>query len=147
VEPFTVDKRFVASRELLLRARGRVTAADVRRYVPHDPGVWGYIAAYEDILERGEAALIREKCRCFSLTETISLTQWVRAPAEREPLRFRWFRILTCGALHQSDDARPALSKLGVRGERQQQGRPDQGGCDAARPARAWCRSDREKPD
>lgn len=100
-EALTIDARFVASRELVARARGRVTPVDVARYAPNDPGYPGYVAAFEAILRRGEAALSRE----FAVTETIGLTRWSDAPAEADPARFRWFRILTCAAEVLLDDS------------------------------------------
>jgi hypothetical protein len=137
---FTVDKRFVASRELLLRACGRVTPADARLYVPHDPGVLGYIAAYEDILQRGEAALSPKfDDRWFSLTETIALTRWRDAPTQHEPPRFRWFRILTCAVEVLLDDykdwqsqrarrAARGFLRAGARRGRHRTARPSLGG-------------------
>jgi hypothetical protein len=100
-DPLTIDARFVASRELLARARGRVTPADVARYVPNDPGCFEYLAAFEAILHRGEAALSRE----FAVTETIALTRWGDAPTEVDPTRFRWFRVLTCATEVLLDDS------------------------------------------
>lgn len=100
-EPLVVDARFLASRELLARARARVTPADVARYIPNDPGCWEYLAAFEAIVHRGEAALSRE----FAVTETIALTRWSDAPTEVDPARFRWFRVLTCAVEVLLDDS------------------------------------------
>ena len=97
----TIDARFVVSRELLARARDHLTPADIARYVPHDPGCWEYLAAFEAILRRGEEALTRE----FAVTETIDLTRWGHAPTEVDPARFRWFRILTCATEILLDDS------------------------------------------
>ncbi len=93
-EALTIDARFVASRELLARARDRLTPADVASCAPNDPGYPEYVAAFEAILLRGEAALSRE----FAVTETIALTRWSHAKAAADPAQFRWFRILTCAA-------------------------------------------------
>jgi hypothetical protein len=93
-EAFAVDARFVAARELFARARSRVTAADVERYAPNDPGYPEYVAAFQAIVRRGEAALDTT----FAVTETIALTRWGHAPAIGDPTRFRWFRVLTCAA-------------------------------------------------
>jgi hypothetical protein len=89
---FVADARFVAARQLFERARARVTVEDVRRHAPGDPGYWEYVAAYTDILRRGEAAVSRE----FAVTETIALTRCSHANSEGDPKRFRWFRVLGC---------------------------------------------------
>src|SRR6185312_15274310 len=91
-EAIVVDARFVAARALLERARGRVTSEDVARYAPADPGYPEYVAAFEAILLRGEAALRRG----FAVTETIGLTRWYEWTATADRARFLWFRILTC---------------------------------------------------
>ena len=53
-EPLTIDARLVVSRELLDRARRRVTAHDVARNVPSEPGIpLEYVAAFEAIRLRG----------------------------------------------------------------------------------------------
>jgi hypothetical protein len=96
-----VDARFVASRELLERARARVTPDDVARYVPNDPGYPEYVAAFEAIVRRGEPSLRRE----FAVTETIALTRWCDARAATDPSRFRWFRVLTCAVEVLLDDS------------------------------------------
>lgn len=99
-EAIVVDARFVASRELLVRARGRVAPEDVARYAPNDPGYPEYVAAFEAILLRGEAALHRG----FAVTETIGLTRWGDATATADPARFRWFRVLTSAVEVLLDD-------------------------------------------
>jgi hypothetical protein len=93
-EGFAIDARFVASLELLARARSRVTVADVERYAPNDPGYPEYVAAFQAILRSGEAALHGK----FAITETIALTRWSHAPTIADPTRFRWFRVLTAAA-------------------------------------------------
>lgn len=110
-DPLTLDARFVATRELLARARDRLTPTDVARYIPNDPGCFEYLAAFEAILRRGEAALSRE----FAVTETIALTRWSHAPTEVDPARFRWFRVLTCATevlLDDSDSPHYGLAAL-----------------------------------
>ncbi len=100
-DPIEIDTRFVASRELLARARCRVTRADVARYAPNDPGYPEYVEAFEAIVRRGEKALRRG----FAVTETIGLTRWSDAPSEADAARFRWFRILTCAVEILLDDS------------------------------------------
>src|SRR4051794_40692378 len=69
----------------------RVTPADVRDFAPQDPGYAGYVQAFLEILARRR--LPDEDS--FSLSETIGLTRWVNADAERDPTRFRRFRTFT----------------------------------------------------
>lgn len=110
-EGIVVDARFVASRALLERARGHVSAEDVARWAPSDPGYPEYVAAFQAILRRGEAALHRG----FSVTETIALTRWHDAEATPDPTRFRWFRVLTGAVevlLGDSDAPHYALARL-----------------------------------
>lgn len=89
---FVADSRFVAARELFELARERVTIEDVRRFAPGDPGYGEYVAAFTELLRRGEAALRSD----FAVTETIALTRFSHANSEGDPKRFRWFRMLGC---------------------------------------------------
>lgn len=84
-----IDQRFVATRELFELCRSRVTVDDLKDFAPNDPGYLNYVAAFENILVRGEGALRLEFD--FDVDETIGLTRWVHAPSPR----FRWFRALT----------------------------------------------------
>jgi len=88
-----IDPRYVATRALFERCRARVDADDVRSFAPSDPGYPGYVAAFEKILARGEAALPREYD--FDVAETIALTRWCHASVASDPVRFRWFRLFT----------------------------------------------------
>ena len=108
-----IDARFVASRELFIRCRGRVSTDDVKRYAPNDPGYPGYVAAFESLLKHGECELKPEFD--FDVTETISLTRWSHARAVADPARFRWFRLLTCAVeilLDQAEAPHYVLASL-----------------------------------
>lgn len=108
-----LDTRFVAARELLIRCRSRVTADDVKRHAPNDPGYPGYVAAFENILSRGEEGLSGELD--FDVVETVSLTRWTLAPTGRDSAQFRWFRVLTSATeilIDQSDTPHYGLAAL-----------------------------------
>lgn len=83
----------------------------VSRFVPNDPGTPGYIAAFEDILLRGEEALTQGYS--FDIDETIKLTRWAerRSFALRGELAdFCWFRLLTSAVEVLRDTASDGIS-------------------------------------
>jgi hypothetical protein len=72
-------------------AVGFVTLADVAAFAPSDPGYPDYVAAWQAILASHQ---VPDRI-AFAVSETIGLTRWANADRESDPLRFRWFRVLT----------------------------------------------------
>lgn len=64
---------------------------DVVLYSPGDPGYPDYVEVWTQILESGVAP----EEQSFDLTETINLTRWTDADREKNPTRFRWYRVFT----------------------------------------------------
>lgn len=78
-----------ALRELLDLARAQVRRETPGQHVMNDPGVYGYIAAFEAVLARGVEAIEAS----FDLVENLGVgVNWVHAGADEQA---RWFRVLT----------------------------------------------------
>jgi len=76
---------------LFAHAVNQVTPRDVWDFSPNDPGYPGYVRQFTAILKSRK--LPREAD--FYITETIGLTMWGDADAEKDPIRFRRFRVFT----------------------------------------------------
>lgn len=75
--------------ELLDLARAQVRRETLGHHVMNDPGVYGYIAAFEAVLRRG----VRAVEASFDLVENLGPgMNWTDAGADEQQ---RWFRILT----------------------------------------------------
>lgn len=88
-----------------------VTTDDVAAFAPGDPGYPNYVRAFNSILASHELPRRAD----FDITETIGLTRWCNADREKDPERFRRFRVFTnavgmalCVRGEGSDDSMPA---------------------------------------
>lgn len=80
-----------AAWKLFAHASHSVTPQDVYDFCPNDPGFPGYVRAFTSILRERKPPSSAN----FDITETINLTRWGNAEEERDPDRFRRFRIFT----------------------------------------------------
>jgi hypothetical protein len=77
--------------KLFAHALHPVTPQDISNYCPNDPGYPGYVRVFTSILKSRRPPASSN----FEISETINLTRWGNAEEERDPDRFRRFRILT----------------------------------------------------
>jgi hypothetical protein len=77
--------------KLFAHALHFVTPKDIANYCPNDPGYPGYVREFTSLLKSRRPPTSPN----FEITETINLTRWGNAEEEREPERFRRFRIFT----------------------------------------------------
>jgi hypothetical protein len=77
--------------KLFAYAADKVTPRDVWDFSPNDPGFPGYVREFTSILHSRKLP----KDADFDITETIGLTMWGDAETEKDPVRFRRFRVFT----------------------------------------------------
>ncbi|WP_038165237.1 hypothetical protein [Verrucomicrobium sp. BvORR106] len=77
--------------KLFAYAVDKVTPRDVWDFSPNDPGFPGYVREFTAILKSRKLP----KDADFDITETIGLTMWGDAETEKDPDRFRRFRVFT----------------------------------------------------
>jgi hypothetical protein len=77
--------------KLFFYALEPVTPQDIAAYCPNDPGYPAYVREFTSIRK---ARTPPSACN-FEISETINLTQWGNPQEERDPDRFRRFRIFT----------------------------------------------------
>jgi hypothetical protein len=81
----------LAGWKLFAHALHFVTPKDVANYCPNDPGYPGYVREFTSILKSRRPPTSSN----FEISETINLTRWGNSEEERDPDRFRRFRIFT----------------------------------------------------
>ncbi|WP_050030128.1 hypothetical protein [Verrucomicrobium sp. BvORR034] len=77
--------------KLFAYAVNEVTPRDVWDFSPNDPGFPGYVREFTAILKSRKLPQDAD----FDITETIGLTMWGDAETEKDPVRFRRFRVFT----------------------------------------------------
>lgn len=77
--------------KLFAHALERVTPQDIYDFCPDDPGYPGYVREFTSILKTRTPPSSSN----FEISETINLTRWGNPEEERDPDRFRRFRIFT----------------------------------------------------
>ena len=77
--------------KLFFYALEPVTPQDISHYCPNDPGYPGYVREFTSIRKTRTPPSASN----FEISETINLTRWGNPEEERDPDRFRRFRIFT----------------------------------------------------